>query len=89
MWILRGRVTLEHFSGGVRWSDYLGVEGEKAMLKLAKKFWNDEQGLELSEYAVMAAIIIALTVATILTLKDQIIVAFQDLVNAMKGTAPA
>ncbi len=35
------------------------------MLKLAKKFWNDEQGLELSEYAIMAGIVILVAAATI------------------------
>jgi Flp pilus assembly pilin Flp len=35
------------------------------MLKLAKRFWNDEQGLELSEYAIMAALVIIVGIAAI------------------------
>jgi Flp pilus assembly pilin Flp len=58
------------------------------MKKLVKRFLKDEQGLELSEYAVMAAIIIVLTVATILLLRTEIINAFTDLITAMQGTAP-
>jgi len=58
------------------------------MWKLMKRFWKDEQGLELSEYAVMAAIIVVLTVTTIILLKDRIVLAFQDLTSAMDGTAP-
>ena len=58
------------------------------MWKLMKRFWKDEQGLELSEYAVMAAIIVVLTVTTIILLKDRIVLAFNDLIGAMDGTAP-
>jgi Flp pilus assembly pilin Flp len=42
------------------------------MLKLAKKFWNDEQGLELSEYAVMAALIVAALILSVVGLRDAI-----------------
>ncbi len=42
------------------------------MFKLAKRFLNDEQGLELSEYAIMAGIIIILAVAFIFTVGNHV-----------------
>jgi Flp pilus assembly pilin Flp len=56
------------------------------MLKLAKKFWNDEQGLELSEYAVMVAIIIVVTIATIAAVGTAIKLRFEDLHTALTTT---
>ncbi len=53
------------------------------MLKLAKRFLNDEQGLELSEYAVMAGLIIVLAVATIILLGGHINNIFTHLEGAM------
>lgn len=58
------------------------------MRNLVRRFWKDEQGLELSEYAVMAAIIVVLTVATIIALKDQIVTAFTRLTTAISGVNP-
>lgn len=34
-------------------------------MKTLMKFWKDEQGLELSEYAIMVGLIIVIAVATI------------------------
>lgn len=48
------------------------------MLKLVKKFWNDEQGLEMSEYAVMVALICMVIVAAIGVLSGAIGKAFED-----------
>ena len=48
------------------------------MLKLAKKFWNDEQGLETAEYAVMTALIIAGLVVAIVVLRDAISARFTE-----------
>jgi Flp pilus assembly pilin Flp len=42
------------------------------MKTLAKKFMKDEQGLELAEYAVMAALIITAVVAAIALLRNAI-----------------
>ncbi len=53
------------------------------MSKLMKKFWADEQGLELSEYAVMAALIIVAIIAVIGLLGTTIEGAFQKLVNVI------
>jgi Flp pilus assembly pilin Flp len=60
------------------------------MLKLAKKFWNDEQGLELSEYAVMAALIIMAVVSAVILLRTQIINAFTGVAGTVESaqTAP-
>jgi Flp pilus assembly pilin Flp len=55
------------------------------MLKLAKRFWNDEQGLELSEYAVMAALIIVALFVVIGTLRDAIGGAFSTLASTISG----
>ncbi len=51
-------------------------EKGKMMKKLMKRFLKDEQGLELSEYAVMAALIILLIVAAIEALSGAITGAF-------------
>jgi Flp pilus assembly pilin Flp len=63
------------------------------MLKLAKRFLNDEQGLELSEYAIMAGLIIVLAVAVIITMGEHINNIFAKvrdaLGNANTAAAPA
>lgn len=56
------------------------------MKKLLARFMRDEQGLELSEYAVMAALIIAAVVTIIGTLGTTILGIFQDLVTNLGGT---
>lgn len=48
------------------------------MKNLLKKFVKDEQGLELSEYAVMAALIVAALVLAITTLSGAIRDKFND-----------
>jgi Flp pilus assembly pilin Flp len=55
------------------------------MLKWAKKFWNDEQGLELSEYAVMLALIVVALFVAITALREAIIKQF----NATAGKIDA
>ncbi len=57
------------------------------MKKLVKRFWNDEQGLELSEYAIMAALIVVALLTIIGTLSGAIGDAFTALTNAIKGSA--
>jgi len=51
------------------------------MKKLVEKFLRDEQGLELSEYAVMTALIILAVVSAIGLLRVQIVAAFTELAN--------
>lgn len=58
----------------------------KSLRKLARRFWGDEQGLELSEYAVMAALIIAAVVLIVGTLGNTIYGIFADLVTNLGGT---
>ncbi len=56
-------------------------------MKLAKKFWNDERGLELSEYAVMIALIIlvaAVTIGLVATNIDRIFGALNARLDAVK-----
>ena len=56
------------------------------MLKnLAKRFIRNEQGLELSEYAIMAALIIVALLVTIGLLSDAIDNAFVDLTDAINA----
>ena len=59
------------------------------MKKLMKRFLKDEQGLELSEYAVMAALVIVVAAAVIITVGEEINVIFGKLLDALQGTAPA
>ncbi len=56
------------------------------MKTLLKKFWEDEQGLELSEYAVMAALVILIAVGAITVLGNTIDKIFSDLNGAIAGT---
>ena len=55
------------------------------MKKLMKKFWNDEQGLELSEYAVMIALICIAVIGVVTLLGTTIARLFQDLVTRLGG----
>lgn len=56
------------------------------MKNLLKKFVKDEQGLELSEYAIMAGIIIIIAIATILSMGSHINSIFTK-VNTALNTA--
>ena len=53
------------------------------MKKLAEKFFRDEQGLELSEYAVMTALILIAVITAIGLLRAQIVAAFTRVTNAI------
>ncbi len=53
------------------------------MKKLVEKFLRDEQGLELSEYAVMTALIIMAVITAIVALRTQIIAAFTRVTTAI------
>ncbi len=55
------------------------------MLNLVKKFWNDERGLELSEYAVMAALIVAALVLAITGLSGAIRGKFSSLTTTIQN----
>jgi len=57
------------------------------LMENVKRFIRDERGLETVEYAVMAALIAAGTIATVILLKDKIISVFSNLITAM--TTPA
>ena len=49
-----------------------------------KRFFKEEEGLELTEYALMGAIICVALVVAITGLKTQIETVFGNMVNAMK-----
>jgi Flp pilus assembly pilin Flp len=51
--------------------------------KLAKRFWNDEQGLELSEYAVMSALVVAALITIIGLLSTAIGTRFGEVTTAI------
>ena len=55
------------------------------MKKLVEKFLRDEQGLELSEYAVMSALIILAVVLAVTALGGAISDAFTTLKNTIAG----
>jgi Flp pilus assembly pilin Flp len=50
---------------------------------MLKKFWYDEAGLELSEYAVAAALIVLTIIGTITTLGENITGRIKTLANAI------
>ncbi len=56
------------------------------MKKLLKRLVKDEQGLELSEYAVMLGLIVAALVTIVTTLGTTILNLFNDLVINLGGT---
>jgi Flp pilus assembly pilin Flp len=61
------------------------VEKERKMKNMLKRFVQDEQGLELSEYAVMAALIVAALVSIIVLLRGAISNKFQALTTAIQS----
>ena len=68
----------------IYWVAHLFGEGEPVMsrkenvMQMLKRFWNDERGLELPEYAVMTALIIAAIVGGIGLLATAIVNRFAD-----------
>ena len=54
------------------------------MKRLVERFFRDEQGLELSEYAVMAALIIITIIVAIVALRDQIAGAFNRVATTIE-----
>jgi Flp pilus assembly pilin Flp len=57
---------------GCWWPPERETRKEKKVKAMIKRFFKDEQGLELSEYAIMAGIIILVTVATIILIAQHI-----------------
>jgi Flp pilus assembly pilin Flp len=55
------------------------------MKALMKKFWKDEAGLEMVEYAVLAGLIVAAIVVTIALLRDAIMARFTALITALNS----
>ena len=62
-------------------SDFPASEGDTSMIR---KFFNDESGLELSEYAVAAALIALATVAAFQLLGTNITTKITDVANNIK-----
>ncbi len=56
------------------------------MNKLLQKFWQDEAGLELSEYAIMIALILVIAAATITLVGEKINAVFQLLLLKLGGS---
>ncbi len=57
------------------------------MKKLLRRFVRDERGLELSEYAVMAALVIVVAVGAVMALGVEIDAIFDKLLAALQGRA--
>lgn len=53
------------------------------------QFIRDEEGLELSEYAVAGSLIVLGTVAVFITLGEEITTAIGNIITALKGDDPA
>jgi Flp pilus assembly pilin Flp len=87
-----GAITLNTYGYiglGVRRGGYVTMlVEEKSMKKLMRRFLRDEQGLELSEYAVMAALIVAALVAVIVVLRDAIGNKFSALASTIQSQTP-
>lgn len=64
-------------------TDLLGERGMKTL----KRFFKDERGLELSEYALLLALIAIAAVIAIKALSGAIVDAFDDATTNMGGTA--
>jgi len=56
---------------------------------MIKRFFRDETGLELSEYAVAAALVAIAAVAAFTLLGENIAVKINELANTITGNAPA
>lgn len=56
--------------------------------EIAIRFIKDERGLETVEYAVLAGLIVAGSVAVVVTLRTEIIVVFNRLITALTDTTP-
>jgi pilus assembly protein Flp/PilA len=56
---------------------------------MIKRFLRDETGLELSEYAVAAALIAVATVGAFTFLGENITLKINELANTITGNAPA
>lgn len=54
-------------------------------MNMLKKFIKDERGLELSEYALLIALILVIAVTTITSVGGRINVLFGDLLTALGG----
>lgn len=57
--------------------------------EIAIRFIKDERGLETVEYAVLAGLIVAGSVAVVVTLRGKIIDVFNQLIDALSNTPPA
>lgn len=58
------------------------------MNKIWQRFWRDEQGAEMVEWAMVTLVLLALTVGAILALRDELILLFQDIFAAIQKDPP-
>ena len=54
-------------------------------MKQIWKFINDEDGMEIVEYAVIGAMIVVGTIVTILLVRGEVVRVFNEITNALKG----
>jgi pilus assembly protein Flp/PilA len=59
---------------------------EAAMKRFLRRLWQDEQGQDLTEYALLMVLIALAAVAAMGTLGNAINNAFSDVMNALSGT---
>lgn len=55
------------------------------MLKMMKKLWKNEKGLETVEYAIMAGLIVIAAIVAITAVGGQVAVKFNSLLTALGG----
>jgi len=58
----------------------------KKNMKQIWKFINDEDGMEIVEYAVIGAMIVVGTIVTILAVRGEVTRVFNEITNALKGS---
>ena len=56
----------------------------KKVKEIMKRFWVEEEGQSLSEYALILAIVVIAVIAILIALKDQIVALFQTIIDALK-----
>jgi len=54
------------------------------MVQLMRKFWSDEQGQDIAEYAVMLAVILVLVVGTIRLIGSNVNTAFSSVASSIQ-----
>jgi Flp pilus assembly pilin Flp len=55
---------------------------------MIKRFWQDDDGAELVEWAVVTCVLLSFTVVVIIALRDRIIALYQQIFTAIQNPPP-